>query len=79
MCIRDRNEYRARFVVNAAGVACGEKMCIRDRSISNGVMLVDMNFSGIEQICKGVDLGENGYIYLIDRNGEIIYLSLIHI
>ena len=42
-------------------------------SISNGVMLVDMNFSGIEQICKGVDLGENGYIYLIDRNGEIIY------
>ena len=42
-------------------------------SIEHGVLLVDMNFSGIEQICKNVDLGESGYIYLIDGNGEIIY------
>ncbi|TQI67916.1 sensor histidine kinase [Clostridium sp. KNHs216] len=42
-------------------------------SITHGVLLVDMNFSGIEQICKNVDLGESGYIYLIDGNGEIIY------
>jgi two-component system, sensor histidine kinase YesM len=42
-------------------------------SIAHGVLLVDMNFSGIEQICKNVDLGESGYIYLIDGNGEIIY------
>lgn len=32
-----------------------------------------MNFSGIEQICKNVSLGETGYIYLVDRNGELIY------
>lgn len=42
-------------------------------SISHGVLLVDMNFSGIEQICKNVDLGASGYIYLMDGNGEIIY------
>ncbi|MBW7573055.1 sensor histidine kinase [Caproiciproducens faecalis] len=42
-------------------------------SITHGVLLVDMNFSGIEQICKNVDLGESGYIYLIDGSGEIIY------
>jgi Predicted signal transduction protein with a C-terminal ATPase domain len=42
-------------------------------SIAHGVLLVDMNFSGIEQICKNVDLGESGYIYLVDSNGEIIY------
>ncbi len=42
-------------------------------SIAHGVLLVDMNFSGIEQICKNVDMGESGYIYLIDGNGEIIY------
>lgn len=41
--------------------------------ISSGVLLVDMNFSGIEQICKNVSLGETGYIYLVDRNGELIY------
>lgn len=41
--------------------------------IESGVLLVDMNFSGIEQICKNVNLGQTGYIYLIGRDGEIIY------
>ena len=38
-----------------------------------GVLLVDMNFSGIEQICKNVSISKSGYIYLIDSEGEIIY------
>ena len=41
--------------------------------ISQGVLLVDMNFSGIEQVCKNVNVSKNGYIYLINREGEIIY------
>ncbi len=45
----------------------------RSGSIIHGVLLVDMNFSGIEQICKNVDLGESGYLYLMDSGGEIIY------
>ena len=32
-----------------------------------------MNFSGIEEICKNVDMGQNAYVYLMDGNGEIIY------
>lgn len=40
---------------------------------SSGVLLVDMNFSGIEQICKNVEVSKNGYVYLIDNDGEIIY------
>ena len=43
--------------------------------IKSGVLLVDMNFSGIEQIFDNVDVGQNGYIYLIDSNGEIIVVS----
>ncbi|MCY1713615.1 cache domain-containing sensor histidine kinase [Caproiciproducens galactitolivorans] len=42
-------------------------------SITHGVLLVDMNFSGIEQICKNVDMGESGYIYLTNGDGELIY------
>jgi two-component system sensor histidine kinase YesM len=42
-------------------------------TITHGVLLVDMNFSGIEQICSNVDLGKSSYIYIIDGNGEIIY------
>lgn len=44
-----------------------------DGKIISGVLLVDMNFSGIEQICKNVQVSKNGYVYLIDRDGEFIY------
>ncbi|WP_066454647.1 sensor histidine kinase [Anaerotruncus rubiinfantis] len=44
-----------------------------DGNVRHGVLLVDMNFSGIEQLFKNVTLGGNGYVYLIDSNGEIIY------
>lgn len=42
-------------------------------SILHGVMLVNMNLTTIEQICDNVDLGDSGYIYIIDKDGEIIY------
>lgn len=41
--------------------------------IASGVMLVDMNFTGIEQLFRNVNVGNSGYIYLIDSEGEIIY------
>lgn len=44
-----------------------------NKKTTSGVLLVDMNFSGIEQICKNVNMGKSGYVYLIDREGEIIY------
>ena len=44
-----------------------------NKRITSGVLLVDMNFSGIEQICKNVNVGKSGYVYLVDREGEIIY------
>lgn len=42
-------------------------------TITHGVLLVDMSFSGIEQICSNVDLGSSSYIYIVDSSGEIIY------
>ncbi len=41
--------------------------------IRKGVLLVDMNFSGIEQLLSKSNEKGYGYIYLMDRNGEIIY------
>lgn len=39
-----------------------------------GILLVDMNFSGIEQLFKRSNsLGETGYIYLVDSKGKLIY------
>ncbi len=45
----------------------------RAGAIESGVLLVDMSFGGIEQICKDVQLTSSGYLYLIDGEGEIIY------
>lgn len=39
----------------------------------HGILLVDMNFRSIEQLCQKVALGKKGYIYLIDSNGNIVY------
>lgn len=38
-----------------------------------GVLLVDMNCSVIDQLCKGVGFGKKGYVYLIDSKGNIVY------
>ena len=38
-----------------------------------GVLLVDMSFSSIEQVCRDVTLDKGGYLYLIDGDGELIY------
>lgn len=45
----------------------------REGSTYSGVLLVDMGFSGIEQVCRDVELAGGGYIYLTDASGEIIY------
>lgn len=38
-----------------------------------GVMFVDLNYRAITNLCKDVNLGKKGYIYLIDEMGKIIY------
>lgn len=38
-----------------------------------GVLLVDMNFSAIDQFCQKVRLGKKGYIYILDSKGNIVY------
>lgn len=38
-----------------------------------GVMVIDLNYRYIEDICENAQLGKNGYIYLIDRDKNIIY------
>ncbi|MDY4670054.1 MAG: sensor histidine kinase [Oliverpabstia sp.] len=48
---------------------------ITDRGVSQtGVLLVDMDYSGIARMMNQINNSNNGqYYYLCDRNGEIIY------
>ena len=64
-------DYHYRWVVSLSR----QVELTRSGAIESGVLLVDMNFSGIEQLCKDVSLSaqDQGYLYLIDSDGELIY------
>jgi two-component system, sensor histidine kinase YesM len=38
-----------------------------------GVLLIDLNYDVIERICDSVSLGKRGYVFIVDRHGEIVF------
>lgn len=38
-----------------------------------GVFFVDLNYSSINTLCEDIELGNKGYLFIVDRNGKIIY------
>lgn len=38
-----------------------------------GVLLVDLNYDVINRICSSIQLGKRGYVFIVDKNGEIVY------
>jgi len=37
------------------------------------VLLVDLNFSVISDLCASIDLGRKGYVFIVDGDGQIVY------
>ena len=44
-----------------------------ERQETGGVFFVDLNYSAISDLCERLSLGNRGYIYILDRNGGIVY------
>ncbi len=65
----DDPDYRYRWVVSLSR----HVQLTRGGATESGVLLVDMSFYGIEQVCRDVELSNGGYLYLIDGSGELIY------
>lgn len=38
-----------------------------------GVLLVDLNFEIIDQLCSSVSLGDRGYVFIVDARGNLVY------
>lgn len=38
-----------------------------------GILMADMRLEPLEDICRSVTLGDNGYLYILDDSGDIIY------
>ncbi|MCK9348754.1 MAG: cache and HAMP domain-containing protein, partial [Sphaerochaeta sp.] len=41
--------------------------------LSQGLLLIDMNFWAVSELCQSAKLGSTGYVYFIDNNGKIVY------
>ena len=41
--------------------------------MQDGVLLIDLKYEQLESIFKNISLGEEGYIYLVDGAGNLIY------
>jgi two-component system sensor histidine kinase YesM len=44
--------------------------------LGQGLLLIDMNFSAVSELCQSAKLGTTGYVYFIDNNGKIVYHPL---
>ncbi len=38
-----------------------------------GLFFIDLNYYDIDELCESISLGQKGYIYIIDGDGEIVY------
>ena len=65
----DDPDYRYRWVVSLSR----HVQLTRGGDTQSGVLLVDMSFNGIAQVCREVELPNGGYVYLTSREGELIY------
>ena len=39
----------------------------------DGVFFVDLNYSAISKLCNNNSLGDKGYIFILDKDGKIVY------
>lgn len=45
----------------------------RKNHVQSGVLVINLRYSGLQDVFSNVLLGENAYIYLMDSGGEILY------
>lgn len=67
--IFENNENQYRWVISLSRAV----ELTQGPSTAQGVLLVDIRYSSLEQLFEGVTTGRGGYIYLISSDGEILY------
>ncbi|WP_036717587.1 cache domain-containing sensor histidine kinase [Paenibacillus harenae] len=60
------NEYR--WVVSLS-----RELKSTDGITAEGVLLVDLNLSVINDICSNINLGQKGYLFIVDNEGNLVY------
>lgn len=61
-----QNEYR--WVVSLS-----RELKSADGITGEGIFLVDLNLSVLNEICSHINLGKRGYVFIIDKDGSLVY------
>ena len=67
--IFDNNENQYRWVITlprAVEIPHGT-------STEQGILLIDIRYSSLQQILDNISLGNQGYLYMVSSSGELIY------
>lgn len=43
------------------------------RRVGQGFIVVDLNYSVIEELCSGIDIGSKGYVFIVNEQGDMVY------
>ncbi|NIK70745.1 MULTISPECIES: sensor histidine kinase [unclassified Paenibacillus] len=54
-------------------VSLSRELWSKDQTEPRGVLLVDLNFSVINDTLNNIDLSKRGYIFIVDEAGNIVY------
>ncbi|MDE6662422.1 MAG: sensor histidine kinase [Lachnospiraceae bacterium] len=67
--IFDNNENQYRWVITLTRAV----EITHGTSTEQGILLIDMRYSSLQQILENITLGNQGYLYMISSSGELIY------
>lgn len=82
---RDAKEAGARILISSSHVQNMVKddykwVVTLSRGIVNpktkeieGILIIDLNYDVINNLCEAIHLGNKGYVYILDEKGEIVY------
>lgn len=67
--IFDNNENQYRWVITLTRAV----EITHGKSTEQGILLIDIRYSSLQQILENITLGNQGYLYMISSGGELIY------
>lgn len=65
----DNGDFQYRWVITLSRAV----ELTRGPYTEQGVLMIDIRYSSLEQLFDGVNLGNGGYVYLMSSDGELIY------
>ena len=67
--IFDNNENQYRWVITLTRAV----EITHGTSTEQGILLIDIRYSSLQQILENITLGNQGYLYMVSSSGELIY------